>query len=575
MMIMTMVMKKNNGVFLFLVLVSVFSCVSAAFVSRHSFSPLNFILGNQNLGPLKNGILGQAEAPGPATSEPKIPLILAGNRTRRPDILRKFKIYDGGWNISNRHYWASVGFTGAAGFIISVLWLISFGIALLVHHCFGWKINFEGKKSLISQMLRPTLVILFSCAAVAGCILLSIGQHELHSEVLHTLNYVVNQSDFTAQMLRNVTQYLSLAESVDVPQFKLPPTAMEDIDNLRVRLSSGADTLTEKTTENSSKVRKVFNPVISALIAVASLMLLLIFVGLVLSLLKCQNAIYIFIFSGWILVAASLILCGTFVIFNSAISDSCVAMQEWVENPQAETALSNILPCVDERATNQTLYESKRIVNFLVNTVNAFVYTAANTQRPPSDQFYYNQSGPLMPPLCYPFGNNMQDRECSPQEASFTNASLVWEKYICMTSVDQKNCTTVGRLTPGMYSQLVLAANASYALLHYTPAMLDLQNCNFLRETFMTITSQFCPPLEHYLRIVELGLGLISTGIMLCLILCLVYSNRPQREEVFVKFRSIGGNDETRENGQGNKEAHINMVSLVTSPARVAPDIEK
>ncbi|KAH9623143.1 hypothetical protein KSS87_010997 [Heliosperma pusillum] len=502
-------------------------------------------VGNENLGPLKNGILGQAEAPGPATSEPKIPLILAGNRTRRPDILRKFKIYDGGWNISNRHYWASVGFTGAASFIISVLW--------------------------------------------AGCVLLSIGQHELHSEILHTLKYVVNQSDFTAQMLRNVTEYLSLAESVDVPQFKLPPTAMEDIDKLRIRLSSGADTLTEKTTENSSKVRKVFNPVISALIAVALLMLLLIFVGLVLANSSLLSIIllanlkvdptlldlnYRFIFSGWILVAASLILCGTFVIFNSAISDSCVAMQEWVENPQAETALSNILPCVDERATNQTLYESKKIVNFLVNTVNAFVYTAANTQRPPSDQFYYNQSGPLMPPLCYPFGNNMQDRECSPQEASFTNASLVWEKYICMTSVDQKNCSTVGRLTPGMYSQLVLAANASYALLHYTPAMLDLQNCNFLRETFMMITSQFCPPLEHHLQMVELGLGLISTGIMLCLILCLVYSNRPQREEVFVKFRSIGGNDEL-ENVHGNKESYVNMVSLVTSPARVAPDIEK
>ncbi|KAK9750372.1 hypothetical protein RND81_02G191700 [Saponaria officinalis] len=570
-----MTMKKFYGVFLFFVLVF-FSCffsnVSAGFLRRHSFSPINFILGNENLGPLKNGILGQAEAPSPAPSVPKIPLMLAGNRTRRPDILCKFKIYEGGWNISSRHYWASVGFTGAAGFIISVLWLISFGIALLIHHCFGWRLNFKGKESPNSRMIRPTLLIFFSCAAVVGCILLFVGQHELHHEVLHTLNYVVNQSDFTAQMLRNVTDYLSLAESVNVPQFQLPPSAMEDIDELRRRLSSGVDTLTEKTTANSSKVRKVFNPVTSALIAVGSLMLLLVFVGLVLFLFKCQKAIHIFIFSGWILVAGSLILCGTFVIFNSAISDSCVAMQEWVDNPQAETALSNILPCVDERATNQTLYESKKIVIFLVNIVNAFIYTSANTVRPPSDQFYYNQSGPLLPPLCYPFDNNMQDRECSSQEVSFTNASLVWENYICMTSIDQKNCTTVGRLTPLMYSQLILAANASYALLHYTPAMLNLQNCNFLRETFVTITSRYCPPLEHYLLIVEMGLGVISAGIMLCLILCLVYANRPQREEVFVKFPTVRGSDI---DGLGNKDSHVNMVSLVMSPARVAPDIEK
>lgn len=305
-------LKKFNGVFLLFALI-LFSCCfsnvsSAGYLRRHSFSPLNFILGNENLGPLKDGILGQTEAPSPAPSGPKIPLMLAGNRTRRPDILDKFKIYEGGWNISSRHYWASVAFTGAAGYIISVLWLISFGIALLIYHCFGWRINFQGKQSPKSQKIRPTLLTFFSCAAVVGCILLFVGQHDLHHEVLHTLNYVVNQSDFTAQMLRNVTDYLSLAESVNVPQFQLPPSALEEIDVLRKRLSSGVDTLTEKTTENSSKVRKVFNPVTYSLIAVASLMLLLVFVGLVFVLLKCQKAIYIFIFSGWLLVAGSLIL---------------------------------------------------------------------------------------------------------------------------------------------------------------------------------------------------------------------------------------------------------------------------
>lgn len=111
--------------------------------------------------------------------------------------------------------------------------------------------------------------------------------------------------------------------------------------------------------------------------------------------------------------------------FRSAISDSCVAMKEWVDNPQAETTLSNILPCDDETATNQTLYESRKVVSMLVNTVNTYIYTAANTDRPPSDQFYYNQSGPLIPPLCYPFDDKMKDHECSSQEVSLQNASTV------------------------------------------------------------------------------------------------------------------------------------------------------
>ena len=92
-----------------------------------------------------------------------------------------------------------------------------------------------------------------------GCILLSVGQNEFHGEVLHTLNYVVNQSDYTVEILRNVTQYLSLAKAINVAQVFLPSDIMDDIDKLNVDLNSAADTLTDKTSENSVKIKKVFN----------------------------------------------------------------------------------------------------------------------------------------------------------------------------------------------------------------------------------------------------------------------------------------------------------------------------
>ncbi|GAU51600.1 hypothetical protein TSUD_414360 [Trifolium subterraneum] len=33
---------------------------------------------------------------------------------------------------------SSVGFTGATGFILVVLWFVSFGLALVIHICCGW-----------------------------------------------------------------------------------------------------------------------------------------------------------------------------------------------------------------------------------------------------------------------------------------------------------------------------------------------------------------------------------------------------------------------------------------------------
>lgn len=94
-----------------------------------------------------------------------------------------------------------------------------------------------------------------------GCILLSVGQDEFHDEVFHTLHFVVNQSDFTIQILRNVTDYLSLAKAIYVDQFSLPSNVQNKIDNLNTDLNDAAETLSDKTTENSIKIKRVFNHV--------------------------------------------------------------------------------------------------------------------------------------------------------------------------------------------------------------------------------------------------------------------------------------------------------------------------
>ncbi|KAH9746502.1 transmembrane protein [Citrus sinensis] len=433
---------KASFFVLVLVLVSLRS-ISALSQDGSGRDALKLILGEHNLGPLKNGINEDAVAPGPEMLEP---LLLASNRTKRPDILNHFRSYQGGWDITNKHYWAD----------------------------------------------------------------------EFHGGVMHTLKYVVNQSDYTVKTLRNVTEYLSLAKTINVAQVFLPSDVMDDIDKLNRDLSTAANTLAEKTSENSAKIRKVFNAVRSALITVAALMLLLSIIGLFLSILRHKHAIHI------------------------AISDTCMAMDEWVDHPHAETALSNILPCVDQRTTNKSLIQSKEVITDIVNVVNQFVYNIANANPSQDYIYYYNQTGPVMPPLCYPYDSQLQDRQCGSYEVSIANASKVWQNYTCELSTSGSSafgrCNSVGRVTPYFYKELVSAVTEIYALQLYTPRLLSLQDCNFVRDTFQNITSNYCPPLEHYLKIVNAGLGMISFGVLLCLLLWILYANRPQREEVFVNL---------------------------------------
>ncbi|CAN1296997.1 hypothetical protein LINPERPRIM_LOCUS23311 [Linum perenne] len=424
-----------------------------------SFSKFSF--GSWKSGESTDADATSAQAPGPSTDGSKSTLLLAAERTDRPDILNGFKHYRGGWDFTNRHYWASVGFTGASGFILAVLWFFSFGLAVLVNYFCGWKVKFEDR-GLPAQRICLILLIVFTCAAAIGCILLSVGQGEFHGEAMDTLKR-------------------------------------------------------------------------SALIAVATVMLVLAIVGFGAYLKHFQYPIAFVVTSGWLLVAITFILCGVFLIFHNAITDTCTAMDEWVQNPQAATALGDILPCVDQDTTNKSLSQSKEVINNLANVVNTYIYTFANAN-PSQDQFnYYNQSGPPMPPMCYLFDSQLRNRQCAVQEVSMANASLVWQSYVCQVS-SSGFCTTAGRITPDVYRQLLAAVNETYALEYYTPLLLSLQDCKFVRDTFREITSTYCPPLEHYLQLINAGLGLISVGVLLCLVLWILYANRPQREEAFAKL---------------------------------------
>lgn len=98
-------------------------------------------------------------------------------------------------------------------------------------------------------------------------------------------------------------------------------------------------------------------------------------------------------------------------------------------------------------------------------------------------------------------------------------------------------CSSVGRVSPYYYEKLDSAVKEIYALEHYTPTLLSLQDCKFVRDTFQNITTNYCPPLEHYLKIITIGLGLISAGVLLCLILWILFANRPKKEEAFANIK--------------------------------------
>lgn len=274
-------------------------------------------------------------------------------------------------------------------------------------------------------------------------------------------------------------------------------------------------------------------------------------------------------------------------------TDTCVAMDEWVQNPTAHTALDEILPCVDSATAQETLLRSKEVTAQLVNLINEVITNVSNINFAANFvPMYFNQSGSLVPILCNPFSPDLTDRACTAGEVNLNNAtevkitknpptlvrkdlihqvshecriawitiykpifkpfiykfSQVWGSYVCQVS-PSGICTTTGRLTPTFYSEMITGVSLSNGLYNYAPVLVQLQDCTFVRETFSDIYRDHCPGLRRYSRWICIGLVMVSTSVMLSLLFWVIYG-RERRHRVYTKELKA----ESAQGTEGEKE---------------------
>ncbi|KAK6942208.1 hypothetical protein RJ641_027585 [Dillenia turbinata] len=492
-------------------------------------------------------------------------MILAAERTRRKDPLNYFKHYTGGWNISDKHYWASIGLTAGPFFVIAIVWFLVFGLSLFfICLCYCFRRREPYGYSRLANILALISLGLFTVAAITGCIVLYTGQGKFHSSTTGTLNYVVKQAHKTFENLQDVSYYLSSAKLVGICQIVLPPNVRNSIDKIDAKIYSSSNSLRAKTSKNAHKILKVFD---NEGITYCSC---------------CCNAPFgipwIFVLRLWTAVSGILFasssnqVCGVcplqlgdpwldsrgwdiyfewrvsysqYVSFDdgkslcrypglkiegnlndnresSAVADTCIAMEEWVQNPTAQTVVNDILPCLDNATAEFVMLQSKRVTSLVVDVVNGLItnFLNLNATLPPDVSF--NPSGPLMPTLCNPFNADLTRRQCEVGEVTFKIASQVWKSYQCEVS-SSGICVTQGRVTPALYNQLTAIVNVTYALHYYSPFLVRLVDCTFVRDTFTHIGKNYCPSLKKYSERIYIGLMMVSAAVMCSLILWVIY----------------------------------------------------
>ncbi|KAL6651499.1 hypothetical protein ACP70R_010424 [Stipagrostis hirtigluma subsp. patula] len=460
-------------------------------------------------------------------------LVLAAKRTRRSDPFANFTIYRGGWNISDSHYWASVAFTAVPLLLISVLWLFGFGVALLVISCcccFGR--NKDNAYSPGMYFTSLAFLIIFTLATIGGCVLLHCAQIMFGFSTISTVDYIVGQGNLTVDHLRDFAGSLAAAKNIGVEQVFLPADVQQKIDVVEDKLNSSANMFSDRAMENSMKIKVVVNRMRQDLRLIGAVMLALAVLGFLFSIMGLRFIVSILVIAGWIVLAVTIMSSAIFLLLHNVMADACVAMDEWVNHPQAHTALDDVLPCVDVPTAYESLYRSQEVTAQLVALVNNVIVNISNREFPPALRpLYFNQSGPPMPVLCNPFNQDMSLRPCADGEVHFEDAAEEWKRFVCQAAgpPGSELCVTPGRVTPAAYNQMTAATSVSRGLFMFGPFLMELQDCTFVRETFTSISDNNCPGLERYSRHVYIGLLVISGAVMLSIIFWMLHTRQRRR----------------------------------------------
>ncbi|XP_062089455.1 uncharacterized protein LOC133795988 [Humulus lupulus] len=190
-------------------------------------------------------------------------LILAADRTHRKDPRNGFKYYKGGWNISEKHYFSSVGFSAAPLFILGAIWFVGLGLCMLVIglcHCFCQH-QHTHCYSRTAYLLSLTFLTVFTITAIIGCAVLYLGQGKFHNEATKTLEYVVEQAESVVESFGNVSTYLNASKNVGVAQFSLSANIKQKIDSVENKINASSTILQQETVDNADRIQHFLDSV--------------------------------------------------------------------------------------------------------------------------------------------------------------------------------------------------------------------------------------------------------------------------------------------------------------------------
>ncbi|KAK8629115.1 hypothetical protein V6N13_077969 [Hibiscus sabdariffa] len=402
----------------------------------------------------------------------------------------------------------SVGFSGMPFVVMAVIWFVLAGMFLLCACicccCCKRKKPYGYSRAVYVSSL--VCLILFTIGTIVGSSVMFRGEERFLGSVKMFSDYLVNTGIGIYDSLVNIQNLLKSAKDIVLNKKYVSDELKQEVDKASDMIDSIGQLPRLKAEDATKDINKFLKHVNTALVLLASLMLILAFLGF-----------YWWSRGGLLSHSPS-----SFAAYFCIVSDTCVAMDEWVQNPNANSALNDLIPCSDKQA-GENIKQAGQTVTTTINDMLNQIIAISNQNTG------YNQSGPSVPLVCDPYKNGNSRQTCGDQ-VPLKYAEEEWEKYVCLVSETGK-CSTAGRLTPDMYEEMSKAVNVSEGLYESSHFLAALVDCTIVEDAVRNITRNHCPKLKKYSAWVYGGLVTATITVMFSLFFWVLHAREMQHRK--------------------------------------------
>ncbi|OMP08337.1 hypothetical protein COLO4_06571 [Corchorus olitorius] len=433
------------------------------------------------------------------------------NNTVRVDPLDNFNKYRGGFDITNKHYWSSVIFTGVYGYTIGLLWLLCGivygGFLLATAYCF--KRNGKPmKKSVCHKQcyLWPILLaIIFTILAIAASGLALGGTAKFHSEAKSVVNIIINTANEASETIYNTTGAMKEMRN-NLGETNGTGEASTFLSSTSQKLDVEAAVIERQARKNRRLIDKGLKIVFVITTVTICLNLVAVIALSVTGILRVRRALNWLIAICWLLTILCWLFFGIYFFLGKFSGDTCTALENFQENPY-NNSLSSILPCDELLSAKPVLFDVSAGIYNLVNEVNSNISILQATT--------YPNLAYVCNPFSAPPDYMYQPDNCPANTIRIGDIPKILAIFTCSDS-NNGTCKEGEFISTSDYKTVEAYTSSIQNLLNAYPGMESLVECQSVKDAFSEILRGHCKPLRSSARMAWGAMVFLSIIMIVC-----------------------------------------------------------